>query len=92
MNAKNPITSFKINYEKQRRIILLTVKSPNSIYDFKFKSDDILMVGSESSGVSTDVRNSLSLDLKIPILTPARCLNVTTAASIAISEAIRQTI
>ena len=83
--------SFKINYEKQRRIILLTVKSPTSIYDFKFKSDDILMVGSESSGVSADVRNFLSLNVKIPILTPARCLNVTTAASIAISEAVRQT-
>ena len=88
----NDFDSFKINYEKQRRIILLTVKSPISIYDFKFKSDDILMVGSESSGVSADVRNSLSFDVKIPILTPARCLNVTTAASIAISEAIRQTI
>ena len=88
----NDFDSFKINYEKQRRIILLTVKSPISIYDFKFKSDDILMVGSESSGVSADVRNSLSFDVKIPIFTPARCLNVTTAASIAISEAIRQTI
>ena len=50
------------------------------------------MVGSESSGVSADVRNSLLFDVKIPILTPARCLNVTTAASIAISEAIRQTL
>ena len=69
---------------KTKKNILLTVKSPNSIYDFKFKSDDILMVGSESSGVSADVRNSLSFDVKIPILTPARCLNVTTAASIAI--------
>ena len=88
----NDFDSFKINYEDQRRVILLTVKSPNSIYDFKFKSDDILMVGSESSGVSTDVKKSLSFDVKIPILTPARCLNVTTAASIAISEAIRQTI
>ena len=92
IKSYNDFDSFKINYEKQRRIILLTVKSPNSIYDFKFKSDDILMVGSESSGVSTDVRNSLSFDLKIPILTPARCLNVTTAASIAISEAMRQNI
>ena len=88
----NDFDSFKINYEKQRRIVLLTVKSPTSIYDFKFKSDDILIVGSESSGVSENIRNSLSLNVKIPILTPARCLNVTTAASIAISEAMRQTI
>ena len=87
----NDFDSFKINYEKQRRIILLTVKSPNSIYDFKFKSDDILMVGSESKGVPNYVRNQCHLILD-PILSHTRCLNVTTAASIAISEAIRQTI
>ena len=92
IKSYNDFDSFKMNYENQRRIILLTVKSPINLYDFNFKSDDILMVGSESSGVSADVRNSLSFDVKIPILTPARCLNVTTAASIAISEAIRQTI
>jgi len=92
IKSYNDFDSFKMNYENQRRIILLTVKSPINLYDFKFKSDDILMVGSESSGVSEHVRNTLSLDVKIPILTSARCLNVTTAASIAISEAVRQNI
>ena len=92
IKSYNDFDSFKMNYENQRRIILLTVKSPINLYDFKFKSDDILMVGSESSGVSEDVRNTLSLGVKIPILTSARCLNVTTAASIAISEAVRQNI
>ena len=82
--------SFIDKYKYKRRLILLTVKSPETIWDFKFKSDDILMVGSESSGVSADVRNLLSFHIKVPILTTARCLNVTTAASIAISEAIRQ--
>jgi len=92
IKSYNDFDSFKMNYENQRRIILLTVKSPINLYDFNFKSDDILMVGSESSGVSEDVRNTLSLGVKIPILTSARCLNVTTAASIAISEAVRQNI
>ena len=92
IKSHDDFDSFKISYENQRRIILLTVKSLTNLYDFKFKSDDILMVGSESSGVSEYVRNTLSFDVKIPILTSARCLNVTTAASIAISEAVRQNI
>ena len=90
IKSYNDFDSFKINYEKQRRIILLTVKSPNSIYDFKFKSNDILMVGCESSGVSDYARDLVSLHVKIPIMSSARCLNVTTAASIAVSEAVRQ--
>ena len=31
----NDFNSFKMNYENQRRIILLTVKSTTSIYNFK---------------------------------------------------------
>ena len=86
----NDFDSFKFNYEKQRRIILLTVKSPETIWDFKFKSNDILIVGSESKGVPNYVRESVTFNIKIPILSHTRCLNVTTAASIAVSEAIRQ--
>ena len=48
------------------------------------------MVGSESSGVADSARDSVSLHVKIPIISSARCLNVTTAASIAVSEAVRQ--
>ena len=48
------------------------------------------MVGSESSGVSNYVRNSILSHVKIPIVSEARCLNVTTAASIGLSEAVRQ--
>ena len=92
IKCHNDFDSFKANYEKKRRTILLTVKSPNIIYDFKFKSNDILMVGSESLGVPDYIRDTLSFHVKIPILTPARCLNISTAASIAISEGIRQTL
>tara|TARA_A100001015_G_C15017144_1_gene726096 strand:- start:517 stop:978 length:462 start_codon:yes stop_codon:yes gene_type:complete len=90
INCHNDFDSFMKEYKYKRRIILLTVKSSKSIWDFKFKSNDILMVGSESSGVSDGDRDSISLNIKIPILSSARCLNVTTAASIAVSEALRQ--
>ena len=90
INCHNDFDSFMKEYKYKRRIILLTVKSSKSIWDFKFKSNDILMVGSESSGVSDCDRDSISLNVKIPISSSTRCLNVTTAASIAVSEALRQ--
>ena len=82
--------SFKNKYKHKRRIILLTVKSQETIWDFRFKSNDILLVGSESKGVPNFVRDSVSFNVKIPILSHTRCLNVTTAASIGVSEAVRQ--
>ena len=82
--------SFKNKYKYKRRLILLTVKSQETIWDFKFKSNDILLVGSESKGVPSFVRDSVSFNVKIPILSHTRCLNVTTAASIGVSEAVRQ--
>ena len=82
--------SFINKYKYKRRLILLTVKSQETIWDFKFKSNDILLVGSESKGVPNVVRDSVSFNVKIPIVSHTRCLNVTTAASIGVSEAVRQ--
>ena len=90
IDCHDDFDSFLDKYKYKRRLILLTVKSTEIIWDFKFKSDDILIVGSESKGVSNYVRDSVSFNLRIPILSHARCLNVTTAASIGVSEAIRQ--
>jgi len=90
IDCHDDFDSFLDKYKYKRRLILLTVKSTEIIWDFKFKSDDILIVGSESKGVSNYVRDSVSFNLSIPILSNTRCLNVTTAASIGVSEAIRQ--
>ena len=90
INCHDDFDSFINKYKNKRRLILLTVKSQETIWDFKFKSNDILLVGSESKGVPNFVRDSVSFSLKIPILSHTRCLNVTTAASIGVSEAVRQ--
>ena len=37
------------------RLILLTTKADASLYDFGFRSDDILLFGQESAGVPADV-------------------------------------
>ena len=90
IDCHDDFDSFLKKYQYNRRLILLTVKSPETIWDFKFKSNDILIVGSESKGVPNYVRESVPFNIRIPILSHTRCLNVTTAASIAVSEAIRQ--
>ena len=90
IDCHDDFDSFINKYKNKRRLILLTVKSQETIWDFKFKSNDILLVGSESKGIPNFVRNSVSFNVKIPILSHTRCLNVTTAASIGVSEAVRQ--
>ena len=90
IDCHDDFDSFINKYKYKRRLILLTVKSQETIWDFKFKSNDILLVGSESKGVPNVVRDSVSFNVKIPIVSHTRCLNVTTAASIGVSEAVRQ--
>ena len=90
IDCHDDFDSFISKYKYKRRLILLTVKSQETIWDFKFKSNDILLVGSESKGVPNVVRDSVSFNVKIPIVSHTRCLNVTTAASIGLSEAVRQ--
>ena len=74
-----------------RRVVLLTTQSPVRLYDFKFRPDDILMVGRESAGVPDEVRGAAAATIRIPMAPGARSMNVVTAAAIALGEALRQT-
>ena len=82
--------SFRASIPDSRRIVLLTVHSAVSIWDFKFKLNDTIMVGRESAGVPEQIRGEISDKIKIPLIPTVRCLNVSNAASIALAEAIRQ--
>lgn len=74
-----------------RRLVLLTTKASEAYHHFRFKDDDILMVGRESAGVPEDVHNAADARLMIPMLPEVRSLNVAMAAGIVLSEALRQT-
>ncbi len=73
------------------RLILLTTKGIDSLYDFAFRPDDILMFGQESAGVPTAIATQCAARLRIPIAASARSLNLSVSAGIAITEALRQT-
>jgi tRNA (cytidine/uridine-2'-O-)-methyltransferase len=74
----------------QRRLVLLTTKGETSLWDFAFREGDIILVGRESAGVPETVSASADSRLIIPIRPRLRSLNVGIAATIAITEALRQ--
>jgi tRNA (cytidine/uridine-2'-O-)-methyltransferase len=74
----------------QRRLVLLTTKGETCLWDFAFREKDIILVGRESSGVPEAVRVSADVRVYIPIRPPLRSLNVGIAATIAMTEALRQ--
>tara|TARA_A100000164_G_scaffold365564_1_gene385282 strand:- start:283 stop:735 length:453 start_codon:yes stop_codon:yes gene_type:complete len=82
--------NFKSHYA-DRRIVLMTTKAEGSFYDFAFEDGDILLAGSESSGVPEYVHNDCTERLTIKMAHNQRSLNVVNATSMIIGEAIRQT-
>jgi tRNA (cytidine/uridine-2'-O-)-methyltransferase len=59
--------------------------------EFRFRTSDTLVVGRESAGVPAEVHDVADARLVIPMVAGARSLNVAMAASIVLSEALRQT-
>ena len=81
---------FKESLKSGKRIILLSTKGKIPYTDFTFQSDDYLMVGRESAGVPNEIHDQVDAVVSIPISKSSRSLNVSTAAAIALSEAVRQ--
>jgi len=82
--------SFKEN-RPSGRLVLLSTKAEQTIWDFEFLASDLLLVGQESSGVPDFVRDTCDAAVTIPMPGGGRSLNVAMAAGIAVSEAVRQT-
>ncbi len=75
---------------KNSRVILMTTRAEKSLFNFKFKKTDILLLGRESKGVPLYIHKGLKNKLKIPISSKTRSLNVAISASISAAEALRQ--
>ena len=72
------------------RLVLLSTKATRSYTDFRFASDDIVMVGRESAGVPDHVHLAAEAQVKIAMRPKLRSLNVAVAAFMVLGEAIRQ--
>jgi tRNA (cytidine/uridine-2'-O-)-methyltransferase len=73
------------------RLILMTTKGVESLFETAFRPNDILMFGQESAGVPESVAAQCAARVRIPIMASARSLNLSVSVGIALAEALRQT-
>lgn len=73
------------------RLILFTTKGDDSLYEYSFRPDDILIFGKESGGVPADIATACDARLRIPIRPEVRSFNLATSAALALGEVLRQT-
>ena len=73
------------------RLVLMTTAGSVTLPDMQFAQGDILLMGSESSGVPAEVHAAAAARVRIPQVAGTRSLNLAVAAGIALAEALRQT-
>ena len=73
------------------RLILMTTKGVEPLFETAFRPNDILMFGQESAGVPENVAAQCAARVRIPIMASARSLNLSVSVGIALAEALRQT-
>ena len=77
--------------QARARIVLLTTKGAVRLHDAVFRTDDILLMGSEGAGVPNEVHDRADLRVVIPMVAGMRSMNISVSAAIVASEALRQT-
>jgi len=77
--------------ENKFRLILMTTKSENSLYNFEFRSSDILLFGRESAGVPDNIHQIVDHRLTIPMKDGVRSINLSSSVALVLGESLRQT-
>lgn len=73
------------------RIVLATITGADRLDRFSFDADDILLFGSEGSGVPADVHARADARVRVPMAEGLRSLNVAVSCAMVLGEALRQT-
>ncbi len=73
------------------RLVALSSAGDTSLYEARFRPDDVLLMGRESAGLPTELHERAALRLRIPMAAGFRSLNLAVASGIALGEAMRQT-
>ena len=76
---------------RQGRLVLMTTRGAAPLPQARFETGDVLLLGSESSGVPEEVHAAADLRVRIPQAVGTRSLNIAVAAGIGLAEALRQT-
>lgn len=75
-----------------RRILACTTKGSRPHDQLEYQSDDVLLFGSETSGLPDEVLNAIAAEyrLRIPMLADSRSLNLSNSVAVISYEAWRQ--
>ncbi|MBL0924511.1 MAG: tRNA (cytidine(34)-2'-O)-methyltransferase [Sphingomonadaceae bacterium] len=76
---------------KKERIVLMSSKASTPLPRFTFRPDDVILMGSESSGAPVEVHERADARVYIPMAPGFRSLNISVSAGIALAEGLRQT-
>lgn len=77
---------------KDGRFFYLSSKAPASYTDVKYTAGDFLLFGKETKGLPEKLLiEHPERCVRIPMISSARCLNLSNAAAIVVYEALRQT-
>ena len=76
--------------EATRRLVLLSTRAATPYHRFEFQAGDCLLLGNERRGVPEHVHSGVAASVTIPMVDGPRSLNVATAGSIVLGEALRQ--
>jgi len=79
-------SEFQKAYQPDHRLILLTTKTDSCYTQIPFFSNDVFILGRESSGVDPDVCAAVDQHVTIPMSPQGRSLNVATAGAILMAE------
>ncbi len=75
-----------------QRVFALTTKGQRSLLDTEFHSNDYFVFGSETKGISDEVRASIFREnhLRLAMLANSRSLNLSNSVAVVVYEAWRQ--
>ena len=73
-----------------RRILLLSTGGEHRHHAVAYRADDLLVTGTESAGAPPELHAAAALRVRIPLAPHRRSLNVVSAATIVLGEALRQ--
>ncbi len=76
--------------KNEGRLVLMTTKATDTLWNFKFQPTDTIIMGRESAGVPQHVHDRCDNHIKLAMSGTARSLNVAMCAGMAVSEGLRQ--
>ncbi|MEM9628425.1 MAG: TrmH family RNA methyltransferase [Pseudomonadota bacterium] len=77
--------------ERGQRLVLLTTRADQPYQEARYQADDILLGGRESAGVPGEVHDAADIRVCLPMAPGFRSLNLVTALTMVLGEALRQT-